>query len=110
VFAGRVQLRKLPVADNLVSQALHFQKTGVFRELPGGVGINHYPPNEKVLKDEFNVGVYTPTFDMGVGVGRNKYSEGLGGYRFYIHSPYCSFIKVYTEVFYIIHEGAVPSI
>jgi len=40
----------------------------------------------------------------------NKCSEGLGGGRFCMHFPYNSFIKDYAEVFYMIHDGYVPSI
>jgi hypothetical protein len=42
------------------------------------------------------------------GVNRNEYFEGLArSDRFYIYSPRKSFIKDYTEVFYVIYEYSV---
>jgi hypothetical protein len=40
----------------------------------------------------------------------NKCSEGLGFSHFYVQSPCNSFIEEYTEIFYMIDEGDIPSI
>jgi hypothetical protein len=40
----------------------------------------------------------------------NKCSEGLGFNHFYMRSPCNPLVEDYTEVFYMIHKGGVPSI
>jgi hypothetical protein len=39
-----------------------------------------------------------------------KCSEGLGFVHFCVKSPCNSFINDYTQAFYVIHEGDVPSV
>jgi hypothetical protein len=49
-------------------------------------------------------------FSFDEGVDSNKCSEGLGFYHFYVQSPCKAPIEDYTEIFYMIDEGNVPSV
>jgi hypothetical protein len=40
----------------------------------------------------------------------NKCSDGLGFNHFYVYSPCDPLIEDYTEIFYMIDEGDIPSI
>jgi hypothetical protein len=44
------------------------------------------------------------------GIVCNKCSESLGFDYFYMQSPYNPLIEDYTEIFYMINEGDVPSV
>jgi hypothetical protein len=60
------------------------------------------------MEGQFNVSTQSLIFEYGI--DSNKCSEGLGFDHFYLQFPCNPLIEDYTEVFYMIHEGDVPSV